>query len=228
MVPLGLAQAATVRVAYQLGQQKPDRAGRAGFVAVVLGGLFMLGSAVVLWTVLRLLIGFYVELADPGNQALIAIALQLLVIAALFQLFDGVQVIASGALRGYRDTTIPMVIAAIGYWVSISSWLSFPGRKRSNICLFSSSFEPVITVPSKEQRCHKRVCVRSSQRCAVEAHLLGCRGRHQKRAYLAWGEEVPLPEQQRLGIAAYVPCPPRRERQLPRQFPLPDRLQRAV
>ena len=149
MVPLGLAQAATVRVAYQLGQQKPDRAGRAGFVAVVLGGLFMLGSAVVLWTVLRLLIGFYVELADPGNQALIAIALQLLVIAALFQLFDGVQVIASGALRGYRDTTIPMVIAAIGYWVSISSWLSFPGRKRSNICLFSSCVGPVIRVPPR-------------------------------------------------------------------------------
>src|SRR5262249_16440890 len=60
MVPLGLAQAATVRVAYQLGQQKPDGAGRAGFVALVLGGLFMLGSAVVLWTVPRLLIGFYV------------------------------------------------------------------------------------------------------------------------------------------------------------------------
>ena len=129
MVPLGLAQAATVRVAYQLGQQKPDGAGRAGFVALVLGGLFMLGSAVVLWTVPRLLIGFYVDLADPGNQALIAIALQLLVIAALFQLFDGVQVIASGALRGYRDTTIPMVIAAIGYWAIgfAGGWLlAFP------------------------------------------------------------------------------------------------------
>ena len=129
MVPLGLAQAASVRVAYQLGQQKPGGAGRAGFVALVLGGLFMLGSAVVLWTVPRLLIGFYVDLADPGNQALIAIALQLFVIAALFQLFDGVQVIASGALRGYRDTTIPMVIAAIGYWAIgfAGGWLlAFP------------------------------------------------------------------------------------------------------
>jgi MATE family multidrug resistance protein len=118
-----------VRVAYQLGQQKPGGAGRAGFVALVLGGLFMLGSAVVLWTVPRLLIGFYVDLADPGNQALIAIALQLFVIAALFQLFDGVQVIASGALRGYRDTTIPMVIAAIGYWAIgfAGGWLlAFP------------------------------------------------------------------------------------------------------
>jgi MATE family multidrug resistance protein len=95
MVPLGLAQAATVRVAYQLGQQKPDGAARVGFVALVLGGLFMLGSAVVLWTMPRLLIGFYVDLTDLGNQALIAIALQLFVIAALFQLFDGVQVIAS-------------------------------------------------------------------------------------------------------------------------------------
>ena len=134
-----------MRVAYQLGQQKPGGAGRAGFVALVLGGLFMLGSAVVLWTVPRLLIGFYVDLADPGNQALIAIALQLLVIAALFQLFDGVQVIASGALRGYRDTTIPMVIAAIGYWVSISSWLvSQAGNARI------SAFFPRVSGPSSE------------------------------------------------------------------------------
>jgi MATE family multidrug resistance protein len=54
---------------------------------------------------------------------------RLFVIAALFQLFDGVQVIASGALSGYRDTTVPMVIAAIGYWAIgfAGGWLlAFP------------------------------------------------------------------------------------------------------
>ena len=58
-----------------------------------------------------------------------AIALQLFVIAALFQLFDGVQVIAAGALRGYRDTAVPMLIAAIGYWAIgfVGGWLlAFP------------------------------------------------------------------------------------------------------
>ena len=60
-----------------------------------------------------------------------AIALQLFVIAALFQLFDGVQVIAAGALRGYRDTAVPMLIAAIGYWAIgfAGGWLlAFPLR----------------------------------------------------------------------------------------------------
>ena len=59
----------------------------------------------------------------------VAIALQLFVIAALFQIFDGVQVIAAGALRGYRDTAVPMLIAAIGYWAIgfAGSWLlAFP------------------------------------------------------------------------------------------------------
>ena len=58
-----------------------------------------------------------------------AIAVQLFTIAALFQIFDGVQVIAAGALRGYRDTTAPMLIAAIGYWAIgfVCSWLlAFP------------------------------------------------------------------------------------------------------
>jgi MATE family multidrug resistance protein len=55
----------------------------------------------------------------------VAIALQLFVIAALFQLFDGVQVIAAGALRGYCDTAVPMLIAAIGYWAIgfVGGWL---------------------------------------------------------------------------------------------------------
>jgi multidrug resistance protein, MATE family len=54
---------------------------------------------------------------------------QLFVIAAVFQIFDGVQVIAVGALRGYRDTAVPMLIAAIGYWAIgfVGSWLlAFP------------------------------------------------------------------------------------------------------
>jgi multidrug resistance protein, MATE family len=116
MVPLGLSQAATVRVAFQLGAGAPAAAHRAGFVALALGAAFMVGAALVLLAAPRTIIGLYLDLADPGNRGLVAIALQLLFIAALFQVFDGMQVIGVGALRGYRDTAAPMLIAAVGYW----------------------------------------------------------------------------------------------------------------
>src|SRR5205085_10948545 len=89
----------------------------------------MTAAAMLLWTTPLLLIGFYLDFGDAANQGLVAIALQLFVIAALFQLFDGVQVIAAGALRGYRDTAVPMLIAAIGYWAIgfAGGWLlAFP------------------------------------------------------------------------------------------------------
>ena len=103
MVPLGLSQAATVRVAYQLGQGAPAAARRAAYMALMMGALFMTAAAAVLWSAPRMLTGFYLDLGDPANRGLAEIALRLLLIAALFQVFDGVQVIAVGALRGYGD-----------------------------------------------------------------------------------------------------------------------------
>ena len=129
MVPLGLSQAATVRVAYQLGLGAPAAARRAGYVAVALGAGFMSAAAALLLLMPRTIASAYVDVADPANAGLVAIAVQLFVIAALFQVFDGVQVIAVGALRGYRDTAVPMLIAAIGYWAIgfVGSWLlAFP------------------------------------------------------------------------------------------------------
>src|SRR6266478_1513127 len=126
---LASPQAATVRVAYQLGRAKPSAARRAAYVALAMGVLFMMAAALLLWTTPRILVGFYLDLGDAANQSTVAIALQLFVIAALFQLFDGVQVIAAGALRGYRDTAVPMLIAAIGYWAIgfVGGWLlAFP------------------------------------------------------------------------------------------------------
>jgi MATE family multidrug resistance protein len=125
MVPLGIAQATTVRVAFQLGQGDPAAARCAGFAAVAIGALFMVATAILLVTAPRLLAGLYLDLADPANGPVVAIAVQLFAIAALFQVFDGVQVIAAGALRGYRDTAVPMVIAAVGFWAVgfAGSWL---------------------------------------------------------------------------------------------------------
>jgi MATE family multidrug resistance protein len=129
MVPLGLSQAATVRVAFQLGLGAPAAARRAGFVAVALGASFMVAMALLLLLMPRTITGAYVDARDPANGGLVAIAVQLFVIAALFQISDGVQVIAVGALRGYRDTAVPMLIAAIGYWAIgfAGGWLlAFP------------------------------------------------------------------------------------------------------
>jgi MATE family multidrug resistance protein len=116
MVPLGLGQAATVRVAYQLGAGRGFAARRAACIALALGVGFMSATAVVLWTVPQAIIAVYVDIADPVNRETVEIARRLLAIAALFQVFDGVQTIAAGALRGYKDTLMPMLLAAAGYW----------------------------------------------------------------------------------------------------------------
>jgi MATE family multidrug resistance protein len=72
--------------------------------------------AVVLWTVPDAIIGGYIDIADPANRETVQIARRLLAIAAIFQVFDGMQVIAAGVLRGYRDTMVPMLLAGLGYW----------------------------------------------------------------------------------------------------------------
>jgi MATE family multidrug resistance protein len=129
MVPLGLGQAATVRVASQLGAGRPFAARRAAFLALALGIAFMGAAAIVLWTWPRAIIGVYIDVADPANRETVEIARHLIAIAALFQVFDGVQVIAAGALRGYKDTLVPMLLASGGYWGAgfAGGWvLAFP------------------------------------------------------------------------------------------------------
>lgn len=116
MVPFGIGQAATVRVAAARGAGMIAMARRAAFVAVALGAGFMGVAAVILWAVPETIVGAYLNLDDPANHGVVAIALRLCTIAAMFQVFDGVQTVAAGALRGYEDTTVPMLMAGIGYW----------------------------------------------------------------------------------------------------------------
>ena len=71
----------------------------------------MAASAVVLATLPGTIVGAYVATGDPANRVLVALALQFLVIAAIFQIVDGIQVVAAGALRGYQDTAVPMLLA---------------------------------------------------------------------------------------------------------------------
>jgi multidrug resistance protein, MATE family len=129
MVPFGIAQASTVRIAFERGARRHDAAWRAAKVALVLGACFMVAASILLWTAPRAITAIYIDANDPANGAIVAIAVQLFMIAALMQVFDGVQAVAAGALRGYKDTTIPMLFAAFGYWGVgfVGSWLlGFP------------------------------------------------------------------------------------------------------
>ena len=116
-VPFGVAQAATIRVGYFYGARDPDGMKRAGWTAIVVGTGFMAFTALLMIAIPKPLIAIYVDPWDPKNAVLVGFALQYIVIAAAFQLFDGMQAVAAGALRGLQDTRIPMWIAAFAYWV---------------------------------------------------------------------------------------------------------------
>ena len=117
MVPLGLSQAATIRVGLAIGAGDGARARLSGWVACGLGTAFMAVMAVLFWTQRLPLAGLFLNSSTPEGAAALAYALVFLRIAALFQLVDGLQVIGIASLRGLKDTTIPMWLAAFGYWI---------------------------------------------------------------------------------------------------------------
>ncbi|HEX5078087.1 MAG TPA: MATE family efflux transporter [Geminicoccaceae bacterium] len=116
MVPLGLAQAATVRVGLAVGRSDPAAVLRAGTTALIMGSSFMLAMALVMWSVPRSIVGLFIDAADPANRAVVHAAVTFLAVAAMFQIFDGGQVVGAGALRGLKDTRWPMLFAAFAYW----------------------------------------------------------------------------------------------------------------
>lgn len=127
MVPLGLGQAATVRVGLALGRRDSSAIARAGWTAWTAGVAFMAAMALVMWAIPRPLVTLF--LADvPSNATVIALAVSFLKVAAAFQLVDGAQVIGAGMLRGLHDTRWPLVFALFGYWgvgLGIGTWLAF-------------------------------------------------------------------------------------------------------
>jgi MATE family multidrug resistance protein len=127
MVPLGLGQAATVRVGLAVGRDDRHGITRAGWTAWVIGVGFMGTMALGMWIFPRPLVALF--LADvPANALVIGLAVSFLQVAAAFQLVDGAQVIGAGMLRGLHDTRWPLLFALFGYWVvglGIGSWLAF-------------------------------------------------------------------------------------------------------
>ena len=117
MVPMGLGQAVTVRVGLAYGRRDAAGVAVAGWTAFVLGVGFMAATALAILLFREPLVGLFLDSADPANAPAIALALSFLVVAAVFQVFDGAQVVAAGMLRGLHDTRVPMVYAAFGYWI---------------------------------------------------------------------------------------------------------------
>ncbi len=112
MIPLGLSSAGAVRVAHAMGAADPQRAAGAGWAAIVLGTIFMTAMAVIFVTIPRTLIGWF-----SPDEAVRSLGASLLMIGAIFQLFDGLQGVATGVLRGIGDTRSPMLINFVAHWL---------------------------------------------------------------------------------------------------------------
>ncbi len=123
MVPLGISSAAAVRVGNAIGAAQPLRARAAGNAAILTGLSFMVFSAITMFAAPRLILAIY-----TNNAAVIAAAVPLLFWAAAFQIFDGLQSVATGALRGAGDTHTAFNANLAGYWLiglPIGGWLCF-------------------------------------------------------------------------------------------------------
>jgi multidrug resistance protein, MATE family len=116
MVPLGMSFATTIRVGQWSGQQNFEGVRQAAYVNISLGGLFMTLMAMALLIFPHRAIALYLDVNDSENARVISLATSMLTIAALSQILDGVQTTAAGALRGLKDTRIPMLLSLLAFW----------------------------------------------------------------------------------------------------------------
>lgn len=112
MIPLGVGSAGAVRVGHAVGAGDPVRAAAAGWTAILLGVTFMLASGALFVVMPRTLIGWFS--LDP---AVLTVGTSLLYLAAIFQLFDGIQGVITGTLRGLGDTRTPMLVNLAAHWL---------------------------------------------------------------------------------------------------------------
>jgi MATE family multidrug resistance protein len=116
MIPLALSAATTIQVGQMLGAEQTRKARVSGILGIVFCAGFMTFSAAFLLVFRDFVVGLY-----TSDVAVTGIAISLLLVAGIFQIADGVQIGAAGALRGHKDTSVPMVINIFAFWV-----LAFP------------------------------------------------------------------------------------------------------
>jgi MATE family multidrug resistance protein len=115
-VPLGIGLATTIRVGQLMGQRKAKAARLAGAIGIGMGATFMAAMALIFLAIPDQVISLYLNINLPENRPVVTLAKHFLGVAAVFQVMDGIQVVAAGALRGMKDTRIPMLIAILAYW----------------------------------------------------------------------------------------------------------------
>jgi MATE family multidrug resistance protein len=125
----GLAEAGMVRVAHGVGRRDIAASRRAGILTFGMGVSWLILLSAVPLSFPEPLVRVFLDQGDPGFEQVLALTTRLLVLVAFFQIFDGLQVMASLALRGMRDAIVPLWLAALGYWVlgAGGGWaLAFP------------------------------------------------------------------------------------------------------
>lgn len=130
MIPLGLAQAGTVRVGVAHGRADHLAVVRASLAVLAIAVVISISGGVLFASIPTTLAAIFLDEAGKDSAAVLAIAGPFVVIAGIFQLVDGLQAIAAGLLRGLKDTRIPMVLALISYWPIgfFCAWFfAFPG-----------------------------------------------------------------------------------------------------
>jgi MATE family multidrug resistance protein len=117
MVHLGLGNVATIRVGNAIGRNDIFHLVRGAKTLIFMSFLIAIVTVVLFVALPELLIGIFMNNGEPARAQIIIIGVNLLMMAALFQLMDGAQVVALGLLRGMQDTKMPMIIAAVSYWI---------------------------------------------------------------------------------------------------------------
>ncbi|WP_400086733.1 MATE family efflux transporter [Yoonia sp. R78084] len=117
MVHIGFSQAATVRAGRALGRRDELSLRRGGMTAIGMSAIYAVITSLIFLAMPEFLVSLFIDPNEPERANLLRIGASLVMVAALFQLVDGLQVLALGLLRGVQDTAVPMVMAAISYWV---------------------------------------------------------------------------------------------------------------
>ncbi|WP_204103699.1 MULTISPECIES: MATE family efflux transporter [Spirulina sp. CCY15215] len=115
-VCMGISYATTMRVGQMLGKKDFQGIKRAGYVGISISATFMSFMAFILWIFPEQIVSIYLNVNNAANRETLQLAVTLLGIAAIFQIVDGIQITAAGALRGIKDTQITLLLGIISYW----------------------------------------------------------------------------------------------------------------
>ncbi|MBB2494062.1 NorM family multidrug efflux MATE transporter [Aquipseudomonas ullengensis] len=129
MVPVGISYATTFRIGQHYGAGRIREARRAGRLGIASGACCMLGFALLFWLAPEWVVGMFLDRHDPAFAEIVSLAVSLLAVAAVFELFDGIQTIAMGAIRGLKDGKTTLLVGLVCYWAigAPLAWaLAFP------------------------------------------------------------------------------------------------------